>query len=87
MNYDIEYFKLVKKYTTRSITLYLVVMALYICVLVYGIVKQEWIYLILILPTVTVFFAIVNDIKRLNNAELYLDAHKETDDESYLNKN
>ena len=81
MNYDIEYFKLVKKYTTRSITLYLVVMALYICVLVYGIVKQEWIYLILILPTVTVFFAIVNDIKRLNNAELYLDAHKETDDE------
>lgn len=80
-NYDIEYFKLVKKYTTRSIALYLCALAMYIFMLVYGIIKQEWVFLILILPIITVFFAILKDIERFNNAELYLSARKENKDE------
>jgi hypothetical protein len=78
MKYDIEYFKLVVKNCQRSITIWFCVLALYIFMLILGIAKQEWISLILLIPVITVIFAITNDIKRLNNAELYLDEHKET---------
>ncbi|MFA5397080.1 MAG: hypothetical protein WC346_13810 [Methanogenium sp.] len=80
-DYKIGYFKLVKKDCSRSITVWFCLLPLYISFLVYGILNKEWLYLIMIVPIIMVFLAIINDVKRYNDAVLFLNENKENKDE------
>jgi len=75
--YQIKYFRLVKKDCVRSIAVWIGLLVLYVYMFIQGIYDIGWISLIILPPIIITIFAIINDIKRYNNAALFIDDNEE----------